>query len=152
MGIDVIAINLILAIPTYFICRFIFRRINHKGLRRVTTWLTTIALTPVIYVGLILIWFAVASYYPERDFEKEKWMTDIEKRYEMADDLVDNEKLIGKTKKEIIELLGQEENNPEGSHWIYYIGCKPSLIGIDPDILEIEFKGDKVVKCWTWRT
>jgi len=70
MGIDVIIINLILAIPTYFICRLIFRKINDRGFRRVTTLLVTIALTPVIYVGLILIWFAIATYYPERDFEK----------------------------------------------------------------------------------
>ena len=70
MGIDVIVINLILAIPTYFICRLIFKRINDKGFRRVTTWAATIALTPVVYVGLILIWVAIASYYPERDFEK----------------------------------------------------------------------------------
>jgi hypothetical protein len=149
---DVIIINLILAIPTYFICRLIFRKIKDKGFRQLTTWLVTLALTPVVYVGLILIWFAVASYYPERDFEKEKWRTDIEKRYEMTDDLVDNEKLIGKTKEEIIELLGQEENNLDSSLWTYYIGYKPSIIGIDPDVFEIEFKDDKVIKCWTRRT
>ena len=70
----------------------------------------------------------------------------------MTDDLVDNEKLIGKTKEEIIELLGQEENNLDSSLWTYYIGYKPSIIGIDPDVLEVEFKDDKVVKCWTRRT
>jgi len=70
----------------------------------------------------------------------------------MTDDLVDNEKLIGKTKEEIKELLGQEENNLDASRWTYYIGYKPSIIGIDPDVLEIEFKDDKVVKCWTRRT
>jgi amino acid transporter len=149
MGIEVIIINLVLAIPTYFICRLIFKRIEDKGARRLTTWSVTIALTPIVYVGLIFVWFAFASYYPERDFDKEKWKADIEKRYEMTDDLVDNGKLIGKTKEEIKELLGQEDVNLDSSRWTYYIGFKPSIIGIDPDVLEIEFKDNKVSNCWT---
>lgn len=149
MGFEVIIINLVLAIPTYFMCRLIFKRIKDNGARRLTASLVTIVLTPVIYVGLILAWFAFATYYPERDFDKEKWETDIEKRYEMADDLVDNGKLIGKTREEIKELLGQEEVNLDSSRWTYYIGFKPSIIGIDPDILEVEFKDDKVSKSWT---
>jgi len=32
-------------------------------------------------------------------FWQEQWKADIEKRYEMADDLVDNNLLLGKTKK-----------------------------------------------------
>lgn len=152
MGLDVIIINLILAIPTFFLCRLIFRRIKDKGTRQLTIWLTTLVLTPIIYVGLIVGWVAYVSYYPERDFDKEKWKSDIEKRYEMTDDLVDNEKLIGKTKEEIKELLGQEEVSLDGSRWTYYIGFKPSLFGIDPDVLEIEFKDGKVSRCWTRQT
>ena len=152
MGLDVIIINLILSIPTFFLCRLIFRKIKDKGVRQVTTWLTTILLTPIIYVGLIVVWVAYVSYYPERDFDKAKWKTDIEKRYEMTDDLVDNGKLIGKTKEEVKELLGQEDVSLDGSRWTYYIGFKPSLFGIDPDVLEIEFKEDKVSKCWTRET
>lgn len=149
MGFDVIIINLVLAIPTYFICRLVSRRIQDTGTRRLTTWLLTIVLTPIIYVGLIVAWVSFASYYPERDFDKENWRTDIEKRYEMTDDLVDNEKLIGKTKEEVKELLGQENVNFDSTLWTYYIGFKPSILGIDPDVLEIEFKDNKVSKCWT---
>jgi amino acid transporter len=152
MGIDVIIINLILAIPTFFLCRLIFRKIKDNGTRRLTTWLTTLVLTPIIYVGLIVIWVSYVSYYPERDFDKKKWTADIEKRYEMTDDLVDNGKLIGKTKDEIKELLGQEDVSLDSSRWTYYIGFKPSLFGIDPDVLEIEFKDGKVSKCWTRET
>jgi hypothetical protein len=111
-----------------------------------------IRITPVIYVGLIIGWVSYVSYYPERDFDKEKWRTDIERRYEMTDDLVENGKLIGKTKDEIKELLGQEEVSLDGLRWTYYIGFKPSLFGIDPDVLEIEFKEDKVSKCWIRET
>lgn len=149
MGFEVIIINLVLAIPTYFVCQLIFKRIKDSRARHLTTWLVTIVLTPVIYIGIILAWIAFATYYPERDFDKEKWKADIEKRYEMTDDLVDNGKLIGKTKEEIKELLGQEDVNSDSTLWTYYIGFKPSIIGIDPDVLEVEFKNDKVSRCWT---
>jgi outer membrane protein assembly factor BamE (lipoprotein component of BamABCDE complex) len=70
----------------------------------------------------------------------------------MTDDLVDNKKLIGKTKEEVIELLGPEEHTVSNSRWTYYIGFKPGIMAIDPDVLEIEFEDGKVVKCWTHGT
>jgi amino acid transporter len=152
MGLDVIIINLILAIPTFLLCRLILRRIKDKWKRQLSIWLATLTLTPIIYFGLITGWVSFVSYYPERDFDKTKWETDIERRYEMTDDLVKNRKLIGKTKEEIKELLGQEGVSFDGSRWTYYIGFKPSLFGIDPDVLEIEFKEGKVSKSWTRET
>lgn len=59
---------------------------------------------------------------------------------------------MGKTKEEVIELLGRESVNLDDSTWTYYIGYKPSLLGIDPDVLELEFKDGKVSKCWTRET
>ena len=91
MGLDVIVINLILAIPTFFLCRLIFGKIKDRGTRILTTLSTTFLLTPIVYVGLIVIWVSYVNYYPERDFDKERWKTDIEKRYEMTDDLIDME-------------------------------------------------------------
>lgn len=54
--------------------------------------------------------------------------------------------LIGKTKKEVKETLGNEQNSNLSNNWIYYLGFKPSLINIEPDALIIEFKNDKVIK------
>jgi hypothetical protein len=152
MGFDVIIINLILAIPTYCLCRLVFRRLKDKTTRKRVTWSATLLLTPMIYVGLIIGWVSSVSYYPARDFDKEQWKTDLEKRYKLTDDLIDNRKLIGKTKEEIKELLGQEDVSLDGSRWTYYIGFKPSLSGIDPDVLEIVFEDGKVSKCWTRET
>lgn len=113
------------------------------------TWIATLIFTPLIYVGLVVGWLVSVSYYSVRDFDKEKWNTDIEKRYEMTDDLIDNGKLIGKTKNEIKELLGQEGVSSDSAQWTYYIGFKPGPFAIDPDVLEVAFKNGKVLKCWT---
>ena len=142
---DVIIINLILAVPTFFLIRLIFKKINPtwNKLRNPLLWLTTLFVTPAVYVGLFFIWFAFETYYPERDFDKEKWTENVEKRYEYADDLVDNEKLIGLSRKEIKEMLGEPEYESENS-MTYYIGFSPRhLFGIDPDYLEIDFKDGK---------
>ena len=83
-------------------------------------WGTTIVMTPFLYVSLIFIWISYISYYPERDFDKEKWNANIETRYEMTDDLIDNGKLIGLTKDDVRQLLGEEEVsfNETGGHII----------------------------------
>lgn len=142
---DVIIINLILAVPTFFLIRLIFKKINPtwNRLRNPVLWLTTFFVTPVIYVGLIFIWISIETYYPEKDFDQVKWNENVEKRYEYADDLVDNEKLIGLTRQEIKEMLGEPEYETESS-MTYYIGFSPRhFFGIDPDYLEIDFKDGK---------
>jgi hypothetical protein len=152
MGFEVIIINLILAIPIFILVRLIFEKIKVRSIRIAVTLISTLVLTLMVYVGIITLWLSVAMYYPKEDFDKDKWKSDVKKRYEMTDDLVNNKKLIGKTKEEIIQLLGQEENIFESDEWTYNVGFRPSMFGIDPDILEIEFKDDKVIKCITRET
>lgn len=54
--------------------------------------------------------------------------------------------LIGKTKAEVKLILGDEENLENNDLWNYYLGYRPQLFGIDPDVLDIEFKDGKVIK------
>jgi hypothetical protein len=152
MGFDAILTNLVIAVPVFFLSKLIFKRIEDKKTRAAATWVSTLILTPIIYIGLIIAWVYAVTDYPKVDFDKTKWAADIEKRYEMTDDLVDNEKLTGKTKDEIIELLGLEDNTQQSNQWTYYIGFRPRLFSVDPDILVIEFKNGKVFKCSTRNT
>ena len=145
---NVIIINLILAIPTFFLVILISKKSNPtwNRLRNPLLWLTTFFVTPIVYVGLIFTWISIETYYPEKEFDKEKWAENVEKRYKYADDLVDNEKLIGLTRQEIKEILGEPEYESKSS-MTYYIGFSPRhIFGIDPDYLEIEFKNEKAHK------
>jgi hypothetical protein len=152
MGFDVILINLAIAVTVFLLSKLIFKRIGDKTTRVAATWASTLILTPIIYICLIMAWVYAVTDYPKIEFNKAKWATDIEKRYEMTDDLVDNEQLTGKTKDEIIELLGLEDNTQQSNQWTYYIGFRPRLFSVDPDILVIEFKNGKVFKCTTRNT
>ncbi|MCD4793048.1 MAG: hypothetical protein K8R54_07450 [Bacteroidales bacterium] len=143
----VVFINIIIAIPVFFLLRWIYRKIIKKiSIRKSVTWISTLIITPLLYIAGLYILFSVISYYPSHDFNKEKWKNDKEKRYELSEDLIAGKILIGKTKQEVIELLGKELNNTKNDSWIYDLGYSPGLIVFDPDILIIEFKDNKVIR------
>jgi hypothetical protein len=153
MGIEVYIINVLLAIPIFFSCRFIFKKfIKDTQSRRVATWITTLVLTPLLYIGLIILWVSAVTYYPAKKFHSENWKSNQEKRYEMTKDLLESRILMGKTKDQVVALLGLEDNAIESDKWVYDVGFRPSMFGIDPDILEIEFKAGIVTKCWVRET
>ena len=147
ISIEVYFIILILAIPTFFIWRWIFRKhIKDRKKLNIATLIATIIATPLIYVGIIMFWIFSKSYYPSKDFDRQKWISDKEKRYELSEEIIESEMLIGKTKAEVKQILGDEENTDDSDLWNYYLGFKPQLFGIDPDVLVIEFKNGIVIK------
>jgi len=146
VSIEVYFILIILGICTFFFWRWLFKKlIKDNKKRKIATWFTTIFVTPVIYVLIILAFFFSASYYPSHDFNQQKWASDSEKRYELSADLIKSKILIGKTKNEVTELLGEPDGWKQENYWTYYLGFKPSIMSIDPDYLDIEFKNDKVI-------
>ena len=64
----------------------------------------------------------------------------------MSEDIIDSEMLIGKTKEEVINLLGKGYSLYDDNWIAYYLGFVPGWIGIDPDVLDIYFKHGKVVR------
>ena len=147
VSIEVYFILLVLGIPTFFIWRWILKKFIKVGkTRKIATWTATIVATPLIYVGLLMLGFFSMSYHPTHDFDKQKWFADKEKRYELSEDIIDSKMLIGKTKSEVRQLLGDEGNTDESDYWNYYLGFRPGFANIDPDVLDIEFKDGKVVK------
>jgi hypothetical protein len=147
VSIEVYLIILILAIPTFFIWRWIFKKnIDDKKKRNIAALATTIITTPLIYFVIIMLWIFSISYYPSNDFDRQKWLNDKEKRYELSENIIESKLLIGKTKMEVKQILGDEENGDNSDLWNYYLGFKPQLFGIDPDVLDIEFKNGKVIR------
>jgi hypothetical protein len=80
------------------------------------------------------------------------WKTSIGQhsdiRIHMVDDLFSRHKLIGMTRKQLIELLGQPstfESAQSPYEYIYYLGRERSFICIDDEWLDIKFYGDLVV-------
>lgn len=146
MQYQAVILLLILAIPIYFLWRRILRsKLKNPKYKSLVLGLLTLVSAPLVYLGFIIsfIWFV--SYHPKHQFDKEVWTNDVEKRFQLSDNIIDSEMLINKTKEEVIDLLGQENNEMDNDSWSYYLGFKPGLLSIDPDILELTFENGKVV-------
>ena len=143
ISIEVYFILLLLSIPIYFIFRRLFKkRIASVGKRRIVTWLTTIIITPLIYVLIVITWFLLDSYYPNKDFNRQQWLTEKDERYEFAKNIVNSNLLIGKTKIQVIETLGDDGNDNKSNDWYYDLGFRPEIGNIDPDNLVLTFKNE----------
>ncbi len=141
---EVYVINLVLAIPVFFVVRRLARRFIHQERYvRTATWLATILATPLLYAGIVVAFFFVGMYYPHRGFDRTRWLSDTEKRFEMSGDIIGSGMLLGKSKEEVVEILGPADTTD--ADVTYYLGFTPMGM-IDPDYLVVRFDEGKVVK------
>ena len=107
---EVPVLILILAIPVYFLTKWILMKLKlgSEKNRKYLAIIPTIILSAFLYVGIIMIWIFSVSYYPKTDFNKQVLIDNKEDRYKMSNDIIKNEKLIGKTKEQVIEILGND--------------------------------------------
>ncbi|MCP4458434.1 MAG: hypothetical protein GY816_10495 [Cytophagales bacterium] len=109
-------------------------------------WLSAIIGMPVIYSGIIFMWFLISSSYERKPFDKESWTTERDSRYVFIDDLVENDKLIGLSSGQIQNTLGEVEYEDD-STMIFYIGYDPKIfMNMDPDWLEIHLIEGEVIR------
>jgi hypothetical protein len=147
MSIEGPIIILILAIPTYFICKWIMKRlkIGNDNNRKFIAVIPTIILSPIIYFGLVMIWIFSVSYYPTSNFDQNEWKSNIEERYKMSEDIIESEMLIGKNRDEVINILGNNYSTNNENRLSYELGFVPGLFNIDPDYLDIKFENEIVI-------
>ncbi|AXO81815.1 hypothetical protein DZC78_04915 [Olleya aquimaris] len=139
---------IIIACIVYYISKLILKRLNFgtSKKRKIVALISSIILSPLIYLGIIYMMLFTISYYPSNDFDKIKWDTNKAERYKMSEDIIESEILIGKTKTEIIQLLGNDFYSYNNNHIAYELGFVPGLFNIDIDVLDIYFENEKVIK------
>ena len=141
MSPEVPIIILILAVPTFFILRWILKKfIKVKKTRNLVSLIGTIIIAPILYVGLIIAFFSYLFHEPQYDFEKERWFAEKNERYEMRDDLINSGILNGKTKIEIIELIGNSESADSTDIWTYALGTSGAGFGWQFNSLILTFE------------
>ena len=72
-------------------------------------------------------------------------MSKPSERYEMSQDIIESELLIGKTKKEVEKKLGPGKDMKENNK-AYMLGFSPGIANIDPPVPLIYFENDRVVE------
>lgn len=148
MSPEVPIIVIIIACIVYYISKLILKRLNFRTSkkRKIVALISSIILSPLIYLGIIYMMLFTISYYPSNDFDKIKWDTNKAERYKMSEDIIESKILIGKTKTEIIQLLGNDFYSYNNNHIAYELGFVPGLFNIDIDVLDIYFENEKVIK------
>jgi len=85
----------------------------------------------------------------EESFSKEHWKRYPQKRYKMAEEIIDDNLIIGKSKQEIIFLLGNNMRSSKTNgkeQLVYPLGTPPSFFEEKKETLIIIFEDNKVVK------
>lgn len=143
IGLDAYMIILIIGIPLFFFWRWLFKKfIIAQTKRKIITWLVTLLSAPIIYIIAVVILVFSWNYSPNHNFNKTEWRDHKDERYEYVDDIISSKMLIGKSKEDVTQLLGDSENEQNSDDWFYDLGFTPG--SIDPDSMEIKFKNGKV--------
>lgn len=104
-----IAIQVLFLIPSYFIYRkFLRKKIGNNNIT-MYSWLATL-LMPFLYTVLILgiSYGIIDPILRSKKFNSEDWIQNVDSRYRMVNYLIKNETLQGKTKEEVIVIMGEE--------------------------------------------
>ncbi|WFA09041.1 hypothetical protein [Tissierella sp. Yu-01] len=99
----------------------------------------------VMITGIIIF---TIKYKYEHTFSTNRWIEFPRERVKMVDSLLEKHVLVGKSKEEIIGLLGNETENAyfkEVNNFVYYMGDERGLISIDSEWLVIEFRNNVVI-------
>ena len=127
--------------------------INTIDKRKWLTLLVSLALTPIVYFYLFYPMLnIISSYHHEKHFDAGAWEEKPGLRYEMANQIITDSLLIGKSRNEIETLLGKPEwfgfdevlkaNSKE--KWNYNLGYKPGAFNNLQECFELQFKNNSV--------
>lgn len=140
-----------------FVLVFLFVKSIDK--RKWLSVLVSLVLTPIVYLYMFYpILNIFSSYHHQKYFNSEAWIEKPTLRYEMMDNILKSDTLIGKTKPEIQHLLGAYEwlswNDSIKDHddnlWNYALGLKPGAMNTKKECMTLVFKQDKVANIETY--
>ncbi|WP_034062655.1 hypothetical protein [Lacinutrix jangbogonensis] len=103
-----------------------------------------------IIIGVFLL-ASVISYFileaNEKQFDRTQWNTSPLTRFKMAKSLMESDILYGKTKEEVISLLGNAiPSTLKGKdHLVYAIGTPPSFFEAKEEKIVVVFEDGKVI-------
>ncbi|MFS0879629.1 hypothetical protein [Metabacillus niabensis] len=144
----------ILAILVPFIILLLFvlvlsksKYLNVSSERKTKNKLKHIAMIGSIPTIVCMVMLGINEY--KSSFKTNRWLTSLSERVYMVDNLLSTYDLKGKTKSEVIELLGAPTDTgyfKTKTNIVYYLGNERGLISIDSEWLVIDFdEGERVV-------
>lgn len=118
----ILQLLLLLLLPSFFLYKkVVVKRFKLKKSNGLSILMTLIM--PIIYTFffVIICYGIINPIIRSQKFHKKEWILNPDSRYKMINDLMDNDLLIGKTKNEVIKILGKDfsENCWVKETWCY---------------------------------
>jgi len=143
---------LVIFLIVVFVLLFLF--LNTVDKRKWLSGIISLVLTPFAFFFMFYPFLNIFSnYHHQKYFDSEAWTEKPALRYEMINNTIESDTLIGASKGRITTLLGKEEwltwDDAKKAHdtnkWNYGIGIEPGAFNNQKDCVEITFKDDKVI-------
>jgi hypothetical protein len=148
----IITAPLVIFMSITFVLVFLFVKTIDR--RKWLTFLVSIALTPLVYFYAVYPMINIfSSYHHQKYFSSEIWQDKPALRYELSNDMITSEILVGKSKTEVESLLGTHEwlswDDSKKAHdsnkWNYGLGIEPGAFNTEKECVELTFENNKVV-------
>ena len=141
-----VLIQIVLLVPSFYFYRFIFRKVG-------AVYFKTYSYIFAILIPVLLTWLFITinseyihPWIRSEEFNSQKWKSKTNLRYRMVNDIIDNQRLIGKTKEEVTQILGKDTEEGPCNKCIGYSTNEPDQgFSIDHEVLEINFDNQNKV-------
>ena len=147
LSLDAYLILLATGIITFYVWKSFFRKYIAAGnTKTMAAWLATLFASPIVYLGLIILFLFVLPNESSKYFDQLEWQNDLHTRYKMADDIIGSEMLIGKDATAVKQLLGEPTwNDKPSQQWTYDMGMGKGGLGFMFHNLVVKFDHQKVI-------
>ncbi len=123
------------------------KNISNNLSRLILTWISAITFALIIYTAIIELFIYSITREPSRDFDQSNWMTNNDKRFEMADDLIIRQILKEKDSTQVKLLIGMPNwQDSLNMKWTYDMGSGIVGFGLYFHTLIITYSSNKVIK------
>lgn len=112
--------------------------------KRLKWWMVVVAVAGAIEVGVAVSWF----WFPGRALDPVAWQDEAQiwqgVRLKMADRMVARSTLVGKSRAEVVALLGEPTPTAKFADWdlVYWLGPERGWFGIDSEWLVLRLGPD----------
>ncbi|MEH1006665.1 hypothetical protein VDP25_02900 [Winogradskyella sp. ECml5-4] len=143
---------LVIFLIVVFVLLFLF--LNTVDKRKWLSAIISLVLTPFVFFFMFYPFLnIISSYHHQKYFNSEAWIEEPALRYEMIDNIIKTDTLIGASKANVKTLLGEAEwlswddaqNTHDNNKWNYGLGIEPGAFNDKKECVEITFKNDKVI-------
>lgn len=143
---------LVIAMIIVFALLFLF--LNTVDKRKWLTVIISLVLTPFVYFYMFYPFVNIVSnYHHQKYFNSEAWIDKPSLRYEMIDETIASDTLIGLSKDTVSNLLGTYEwltwDELQKAHdtdkWNYALGIEPGAFNDQKECVEITFENGNVI-------